>query len=129
MNPQALQFTGRKLSWESVPGVERVIHTDDFIGPRPSNSGYQAINLALRFGARLILLLGFDMKCANDRKSHFFGQHKRYERAHPYGAWRCNFKGLALRMAEAGVVVFNCTPGSALTCFPRMELADALQIV
>lgn len=88
-----------------------------------ANSGYQAINLAVHFGARRILLLGYDM-----RGSHFFGVHPdnslpRFERVVP------GFQTLVAPLAALGVTVINCTPRSALTCFPRAALRDALEAV
>lgn len=87
------------------------------------NSGYQAINLAVHFGARRILLLGYDM-----RGKHFFGNHPdgsgpNFETVVPA------FKSLVVPLASLGVTVLNCTPKSALTCFPRAVLRDVLEAV
>ena len=89
-----------------------------------SNSGFQAINLAILFGANRILLVGFDMSARG--KSHFFGEH-------PPGLIRCNdyerfiphFERAARRLPPA-IEIINCTPGSALRCFPMMDIKDAL---
>jgi hypothetical protein len=121
-NPHALGFPGLRLSFEATAGVTCVRNGAELIGPRPSNSGYHAIKLAHRFGAKRILLLGFDCK-SDGRKTHYFGQHQKWERAHPYAAWRENFKTIG------HLPVINCTPGSALECFPKMELCDALQVL
>src|SRR5687768_12539012 len=39
------------------------------------NSGFQAVNLALLWGADPVILVGFDMRQV-DGKTHFFGRHK-----------------------------------------------------
>src|SRR5262245_49172798 len=39
-----------------------------------SNSGFQAINLAIQFGGARIVLVGFDMRVV-DGQAHFFGNH------------------------------------------------------
>jgi hypothetical protein len=91
-----------------------------------SNSGFQAINLAILFGAKRILLVGFDM--SSRTKSHFFGDH-------PAGLIRCNdyerfipqFERAARRLPP-DIEVINCTPGSALRCFPMMDIQDALSV-
>lgn len=90
-----------------------------------SNSGFQAINLAILFGAKQIFLVGFDMKAASD-KTHFFGDHppglthnRNYERFIP------NFERAA-KLLPPEIEIINCTPGSALRCFPMSELPDAL---
>lgn len=90
-----------------------------------SNSGFQAINLAILFGAKRILLVGFDMTAGNG-KAHFFGDHppgliqnRNYERFIPA------FNAAAKRLPR-GVEIINCTPNSALRCFPMADLIDAL---
>ncbi len=87
------------------------------------NSGFQAINLALNFGATEIWLLGFDMRgTAEDPKPHFFGQHpeacrKGVDYSHHVGAFVT-----AARMLPDGVRILNATPGSALECFEKVTL-------
>jgi hypothetical protein len=86
------------------------------------NSGFQALNLAVLFGARRIVLLGYDMK-----GSHFFGEHPRPLRnREPNPKWRDAFAEAAPMLAERGVEVLNATRSTALTCFPRVNLDDAL---
>lgn len=92
-----------------------------------SNSGFQAINLAILFGAKRILLVGFDMT-AHSGKKHFFGDHPaglinnaNYERFIP------QFERAA-KLLPDGIEVINCTKGSSLRCFPMMELSDALSV-
>jgi hypothetical protein len=90
------------------------------------NSGYQAINLAVHFGARRILLVGFDMRNI-DGKSHWFGDHPRPTPKDAYAnVMLPAFPTLVEPLATLGVTVINCTPGSALDVFPKMPLEDAL---
>jgi hypothetical protein len=89
-----------------------------------SNSGFQAINLAILFGARRIVLVGFDM--SYNGKSHFFGDHPRgLTRQERYEIFIPQFERAAARLPES-IEIINCTPESALHCFPMMDLADAL---
>lgn len=89
------------------------------------NSGFQAVNLAILFGASTIILAGFDMR-AIDGKHHFFGNHKAPLRASaPFGLWIAKF-ATAAKMLGGTPRIVNATPGSALTCFPMMPLAEAL---
>lgn len=92
-----------------------------------SNSGYQALNLAVLAGAEIIVLLGYD---AHDpepqRPTHWFGDHPRREPASVYPMIRRSFKEGAPLLKAAGVRVINSAPGSAIDAFERMELADAL---
>jgi hypothetical protein len=86
-----------------------------------SNSGFQAVNLALLFGARRIMLLGFDMQ-----GSHFFGAHKLPLRnTHSYVNFIRAFDEAAKRLPP-GVEIINASPSSALKCFPRLEYDSAL---
>lgn len=87
------------------------------------NSGYQAIHVAIHAGARRILLLGFDMGLK--KGEHWHGAHKRPLRTTDlasYHMWIQRFPALRGR----GASIINCTPGSALGCFPRQELAEAI---
>lgn len=92
-----------------------------------SNSGFQATNLAILFGASQIVLVGFDMREV-DKKRHFFGNHKAPLRdGHSFGPWIESFRRAAEKLGPAPRII-NATPGSALTCFPMMSLAEALNM-
>ena len=91
-----------------------------------SNSGFQAINLAILMGAKEIVLVGFDMRRV-DGVSHFFGEHPPplrvgmdYERFVPH---------FHRAKVPDGVSILNATPGSALECFPMVNLSEALSDV
>jgi hypothetical protein len=91
------------------------------------NSGFQALNLAIQFGARRIALVGFDMRL--DRGLHWHGPHGRdlhnpNERA--LMRWRRAFAGAAAEIAAMGIMVVNTSPVSALTCFPAGSIEDVL---
>jgi hypothetical protein len=89
------------------------------------NSGYQALNLAVLFGAARVLLLGYDMH-ATGQKDHFFGKHPDQTRP-PFRQCLDAFLSLLAPLKELGVEVVNCTPGSALKCFPAGTLAEELR--
>lgn len=90
------------------------------------NSGFQACNLAVHFGIRKLILLGFDMRIAGKR--HFFGDHPgAMNKDSPYRRFIRHFEQSAGCFQAAGVTVINATPGSALTCFPMIELEQALE--
>ena len=90
-------------------------------------SGFQAINLAILFGATRIVLVGFDMRVVDGRR-HFFGDHQaplgnnaKYEHFLPAFDH-------AARSLPAHIQIVNCTPGSALRSFPRAELEAELAV-
>lgn len=90
-----------------------------------SNSGFQALNLAILWGASKIILVGYDMRCANGKR-HFFGDHSGpLSNASRYETFLPAFETAAKQMPE-DVRIINATPGSALKCFPMMDLDDAL---
>lgn len=84
------------------------------------NSGYQAINLAVHFGATRIVLLGYDL-----RGDHYFGAHPDQTRP-PFSVCLKAFATLVGPLADAGVVVVNATRRTALTAFPFASLEDEL---
>lgn len=91
------------------------------------HGGHHAINLALQFGARRILLVGFDMRI--DQGHHWHG-------LHPSGLnnptkptverWRKALDAQAGKLRELGAEVINCSEASALTAYRKMGLNEAL---
>lgn len=92
-----------------------------------ANGGYQAINLAYLFGAKKIILLGFDMKRGEHRKSHWHGEHPGgLNKEMPIKTWLKNFPKLASDLKAEGVEVINSTRDTALECFNKINLEEAL---
>ena len=89
-----------------------------------SNSGFQALNLAYLLGAERIILLGYDMKIASNGKSHWFGDHPDKVRSN-YASWWSKFSIVADQL-KGKVEVINCNPDSALKCFHKMSLEEAV---
>lgn len=137
--PGALQFEGLKVSVCPVAGVSDPhdgVHLLRETGkngfdPDPScirtgrNSGYQAVHIAAQAGAKRILLCGMDFQ-----NGHWHPEHEAPLRTtHPdfYDIFRAHFQTLVDPLVERGVEVLNCTPGSALRCFPFADLAEVLE--
>jgi hypothetical protein len=111
-----------RIGSENLPGLGRydVIH-------QGGNSGYQAINLAYLWGAQTIILLGLDCSKSPDGQAHWFGQHgPGLTQQQPYDIWQASFPALAQDIKDEGVRVINCSRQTALTCFERMTLKDAI---
>jgi hypothetical protein len=92
------------------------------------NSGFQALNLAVHFGARRVLLIGFDM---TDRYGvHWYGRANGNGRSNPaewnFRRWRAAFDTASVQLKAAGVQVLNASDLSVLTCFPKISLEQAL---
>lgn len=93
----------------------------DFIGSG-SNSGFQAINLAVLAGAKRILLLGFD-----GRGGHWHGSHPRPDCPSNHEEFRKAFSAIERPLAALGVEVINCSPGTFIDSFPKRSLDQVLQ--
>ena len=89
-----------------------------------SNSGFQAVNLALLKGATNIVLVGFDMRVVDGRR-HFFGDHP--EPMHNRADYKDFIAPFRHAARECAVPIVNCTPGSALDCFPMGVLEQELR--
>lgn len=86
--------------------------------------GSSAIELARLFGARVVFLLGFDMRPGNWHDRHLLpplpNQHR--EKFIP------TMETLAPQWLQAGMKIFNCNERSALRCFPFVQLDEVLQM-
>lgn len=89
-----------------------------------NNSGFQAINLTLLFGATRIVLVGFDMRQV-DGQRYFDKPHPTQSTAVGYGKFAEIF-AYAARKLPPTIRIVNATPNSALTCWPMVDLDDAL---
>jgi len=92
------------------------------------NSGYQALNLAIHFGARKIILLGYDMQCGPNGQTHWFGSHPGAleKGAGLYPRFVQNFRTTLPDLERNGITVVNCSRSTALDCFPKIPLVEAL---
>lgn len=114
----ALKFEGEKycgLCIETPKGVTK------FPGAiSGSNSGLLALMVAVKKGAKRILLFGYDMG-----GSHYFGDHA-HGLPNPSQKRFDSFKKQFAGYKPAGVEIINCTPGSALKCYP---FGDAKELI
>lgn len=131
-------FKGLKIAYKTTSSLVRTIRIDTnqhrLLTAEPGligsgrNSGFQALNLAVQFGADRILLVGFDM-C--DRHGvHWFGRSQGDGRTQPgewnFREWRKAFNTAAGQMQPLGIQILNASPLTSLTCFPKVTIEDAL---
>ncbi len=130
-----LSYTGPRYALQdrAEPWAQALRNTGQYgLEERPDglrtgkNSGYQAINLAYHLGARRVLLLGYDMRPDGKGRHHWFGPHPYVTVDPPYQDFLPLFETLVEPLRAAGVEILNCTQGSALACFRKVTLADAL---
>ncbi len=89
-----------------------------------NNTGQGAINIAYLFGAKRIVLLGYDMRMVAGQhnwhsKHKGATSHKRYSDVFGPAITKA-----AKVLKEKGVEVINCAAGSALKCFPYIPLRE-----
>lgn len=122
-----------KDRWPDVqrlrPTGDKGIETDPSAIRTGRNSGYLALNVAVHYGASRILLVGYDMGHRHGQPSHFFGEHPgAMKQRSPYPMFIDCYQSAVAPLKALGVSVVNCSRSTALTCFPRMTLADALKV-
>lgn len=89
------------------------------------NSGATAIGLAAKFGASKIILLGAD--CSVKQGSHWHGDHPQPLRnCASVSKWPSQYRAAGDYAKARGAKVINCSRATALTCFDRMSLEEAL---
>lgn len=107
----ASRFNLRLLQWP----IDNVPHGLD--------SGYYGIAAAIKFGAKNIVLLGYDMKHGKDGKTHFFGDHESPLRnSSPYKLFLEKYKDLSVWCVKNGISIVNCTRDSDLNFFKKKNL-------
>ena len=132
--PRALAFAGLRVTMRDLIPFPEVLSLEKSelrqpYDERPShivqggNSGYQAIHLAAQFGAKRILLCGYNMN-----GGHWFGNyHSRKLNTRPsFSTWVTQLSQLFAKLAQMGVEVINCTPHSAMSCNKRARLEEVL---
>lgn len=88
------------------------------------NSGFQAINLAVQFGATDIILVGFD--CHERGGVHWYGRNTWLNANNPmgtnYNRWLKGFGLIRQELSKMGVTVINASAETEIKCFPRGPL-------
>jgi hypothetical protein len=90
------------------------------------NSGYQLINIFALAGVKRIVLLGYDCKPGAGGKMHWFGDHPLKTPPSVLPEMVKMFATAAKPLAELGVEVINCSPGSAIGAFRKDALESVL---
>ena len=127
-----------RLNWiaeRNAPGLS----TDPDVIHHGHGSGFSLVSMAHRMGAERIVLLGYDLHYAPDYDGraryagstdrHFFGEYpasmQHWPSVHVREGVHVQLLDLYQGVADQGLVdVVNCSPGSALECFPRMNIED-----
>lgn len=94
-----------------------------------NNSGIGAINLAMQLGVSEIVLLGFDMGLKNGMNWHNNNittniLKKQITERYYEGVRKTMCERVVDIVYRANIDVYNCTPETALDCFPVMSLDE-----
>lgn len=90
-----------------------------------NNSGYAALNLAVCLGANPVYLLGFD--CSHEKgRSHWHNGHPIKQNETTTKNFISYFEKQATRIKAKGFDVINLNPNSALECFEKKSIKEAL---
>ena len=88
------------------------------------NSGAAAVALAIKRGARRVILLGYDVQYRAGLR-HWHGDHPgKLGNADRVAAWPAQFE--QLRRDHPAIDIINCSRETALTVFPRAQLQAML---
>lgn len=114
-------FSGRLINpFRDMRGVERVVFQ------HRSNSGAGAVSLAAHWGAKRIVMVGYDCQKTGG-KSHWHGDHPDgLGNCGSINTWAARFDRMA-RSLRNRVQIINASRVTALTCFERMPLEEALK--
>lgn len=139
------EFTGLKLSFvkTTYPDVRTVkiaagkaktysddLHFDEVgtIGGG-GNSGFQSLNLALQWGARRIILIGYDLSMESG--FHWYGRNGWAMANNPderqLGKWAQNFDEKAPTIFKLGADVVNVSEHSRITAFRKGTIEQVLK--
>lgn len=89
----------------------------------PCNSGVLGLEVLKMKGVERVLLIGFDM-----HGSHYFGPYKNgLSNTPPMQRRKHVTQFQAWAKANPQITVINCSPASALTCFPKARLDECLK--
>lgn len=133
------KFAGLRMAWEgdpkwSAPGIisiripnpmdDRLLLDEVGVVGSGRNSGFQGLNLAVQFGMRKGILVGYDM---SDRSgAHYYGRNHWPNANNPtasnFEKWQSAFAGVASDLKRLGIEVVNTSPYSALTCFRKVTV-------
>jgi hypothetical protein len=87
-------------------------------------SGFGAMQICIHKRAKQIVLFGFDY----DGSSHAPSEKRRAQDAANWAAWAEHFRVFVPYLTKHGISVVNASPMSAITCFQKVALQDAVAI-
>ena len=115
-----------KMPRIEVKNIDKILTDEPAVVGSGGNSGFQALNLAVQFGATGILLVGFEMQ-----GEHWYGRNTWQRSSNPistnFDRWIKAFHGVADDLKHRGIDVVNASTTSAVKGFRRATIAQALE--
>ena len=90
------------------------------------NSGYAAMNLAYHLGAKKIVLLGFDMQNTPKQTHWHDGYVSTADTSTMERLMLPSFDTIVEPLEKRKIKVYNASPDSKITCFPKISIEEAL---
>jgi hypothetical protein len=134
-------FKGLKMAWQGPhtlfagvvpiripdPKSDHLLLGDVGVVGSGRNSGFQALNLAVQFGMRRGLLIGYD---ATDRSGvHYYGRNNWSMANNPtqdgFAKWQAAFHIAAVELKALGIEVWNAGQYSAIKSFRKLSVLEA----
>lgn len=126
------EFYGYRISGEPVEGVKttplKCLQRNEPMSRDPEqvvsggHSGFQALGLALALGASKVILLGYD--CGGPKRNAHMNRPDHFKRDVNMAQWITVYNRVPKEWP--GVPVYNCSPISRITAFPKVPLEDVL---
>lgn len=88
---------------------------------------YLALQLAVWMGFKTIYLVGLDL-CVTNTHTHFYGTKKNFQwmTGKHFVVMQRSFKQAAKSLKDTDVKVYNCSPVSTVTVFPKVNIKEVL---
>jgi hypothetical protein len=130
-----LAWEGSKINFEDVHRFALFSKThDEIMVDAPGvigaggHSGFQALNIAVQFGASRILLVGYDLHL--NKHVHFYGRNTWSRANNPndtvFPRWIDGMERAAVKLSAMGVEVINASPVSKVQSFRKASIEEAI---
>jgi hypothetical protein len=112
-----------------VKHVDKLLVDEPGIIGSGGNSGFQALNLAVQFGATGIMLIGFDY---HDKGGvHWYGRNQAQGMNNPgevnFSRWRRALAAIVSELEARGIDVVNASNGSSITCLRKRGIDETFR--
>lgn len=113
--------------WDSISNGKKGFSLDLSEGVYVGATPYIALQLAAYMGFTDVAFVGLDMRTERADKTHFFGAALRAPSKEKFSKQSHEMAFADIVLTRMGIRVVNCSPDTALECFPYIELDDFLK--